>query len=115
MTFKLEQSEAEFQVAVQELATAYGWRWIHIQPGASSNGYWRTPVTGQLGKGFPDLLLVKGDRMVAAELKAQRGKLEPSQEFVLGVLGEVGFVEVYVWRPDDWDEITEVLARADSP
>lgn len=112
MAFKLQETEAQFQARVQQLATFLGWEWIHIQRGLNDRGYWRTPVTGDLGPGWPDLVMLKGDRMLAVELKVSTN-LTPTQERVLGILGATGYIEVYVWRPSDWDEITEVLSRAD--
>lgn len=108
-TFKLEQTEAQFQETVQELATSLGWKWMHVEKVANNRGYWRTPIRGMLGKGFPDLLMVRGTRMLAAELKGHRGRYSASQEEVLGWLSAVGFIEVHRWKPDDWDRIMEVL------
>jgi len=108
--FELEQSEAEFQQAVTALANLKGWRWLHIQPGLTERGRYRTPVSGSLGPGWPDLVLVRGERLLFAELKAQRGKVTGLQEEVLGILTGCRFVEVYVWRPSDWPVVLEVLS-----
>lgn len=105
--FQMEQSEAQFQAAVTSLATLRGWRWMHIRPGLNERGRYRTPVSGSLGPGWPDLVLVKGRRLLFVELKAERGKVTGLQEEVLAVLNEVGMV--YVWRPSDWPLILEVL------
>jgi len=110
-TFKLLETEAMFQARVQDYARLRGWEWMHLQRALNDRGYWRTPVVGTLGNGWPDLILVKGHRMIAAELKVGRGVVSPKQERVLGVLTGLGYVEVYVWRPEDWDLITEVLDR----
>ena len=67
--------------------------------------------------GFPDLVLVRRDRLVFAELKMQKGRLSPLQTDWLHDIRTVaraiqtGNVEVHVWRPADWHsgDIEEVL------
>jgi hypothetical protein len=49
---------------------AYGWRAAHFRPARTAKG-WRTPVAAD-GAGFPDLVLVRRTRIVAAELKSGR-------------------------------------------
>jgi hypothetical protein len=101
-------SEAELQAHVVELAEQwFGWRWVHFRPAKTKHG-WRTPVSGPLGKGWPDLILARPGRIVAAELKGDGGKVEPEQQDVLAALAAAG-VETYVWWPKDWNEIVEVL------
>ena len=101
-----KESEAEFQRWVMELADVLGWSTVHFRPAMTSKGY-RTPVSGPLGKGWPDLVLVR-ERVIFAELKSDKGKLSLEQDYVLGELRNAG-AEVYVWRPQDRDEIGEVL------
>lgn len=99
-------TEAEFQRQVTDLATILGWEHAHFRPAQTSKG-WRTPVSGTLGKGFPDLILARRDRLIFAELKADKGKLSTDQERVLDVL--ILAAEVRVWRPADFDRIAEIL------
>lgn len=105
--FQMQLSEAQFQAQVQDLASLNGWRWMHIRPGLNERGRYRTPVSGSLGAGWPDLVLVKGPRILFVELKAQAGQLTDSQKDVLYVLG--GVAPVYVWRPRDWEDVLSVL------
>ncbi len=100
-------SEKDFLAAVTALAQARGWRVAHFRPGLTRSGKWRTAVQGD-GKGFPDLVLVRRERLLWAELKADGGKLSPAQEDWLFAL-EVAGQDVWVWRPKDWQEIEEVL------
>lgn len=58
--------------------------------------------------GFPDLVLVRGDRCIFAELKTERGKLTDAQAYWIERLRGCPQLEVYVWRPSDEEE---VLAR----
>lgn len=101
-------TEAAFQQQVTDLAELTGWAWAHFRPAMTSNG-WRTPVSGPIGAGFPDLVLVRArdKRLIFAELKAARGPLSEVQESTLATLREVA--EVHVWRPADFDAIAEVL------
>lgn len=109
--FKIAQTESQFQAAVQDYATLNQWSWMHIQKALNDRGYWRTPITGQLGKGWPDLVLCRGSRLLFVELKGEHGKVTGIQSEVLAVLGVVPCAEVYVWRPSDWPLILDTLKR----
>jgi hypothetical protein len=62
------------------------------------------------GKGWPDLTLVRGDRLIFAELKSTEGKLTDDQVEWLTMLGNVGTVAI--WRPCDWlDGSIETVLR----
>ena len=102
--------EAELLSNVLELASLFGWRSAHFRPAMTAHG-WRTAVSGD-GKGFPDLVLVRGDRLIAAKLKSEFGGLSDDQRIWLDVLGAVA--EVHVWRPADWTSgsIESVLRRS---
>lgn len=100
-------SERDFQRAVIDLAHMLSWRVAHFRPAKTSKG-WRTPVEAD-GAGWPDLILCRGERIVAAELKAGRNKTTAQQDDWLAHLAATG-VEVFVWRPDDLHgQILEVL------
>lgn len=105
---KVELSEAEFQKQVTDLADLRGWQWMHIQRMGDPMGHWRTPVTGPLGKGWPDLVLVRGNHLIFAELKRQGKLLTVDQQQVQLMMYEAA--PYYVWRPSDWAEIVSVLA-----
>lgn len=107
-------SEADFMRQVTELAELLGYETLHLRGAWSSKGY-RVPVQGSLGKGWPDLVLlrVRDRRLIFAELKADIGKVSAEQEAVLDMLGVLTDlapeIEVRVWRPADFDRITEIL------
>lgn len=125
-------SERDFQRQVTDLAEILGWEFVHFRPAQTSKG-WRTPVSGSLGKGWPDLFLARAKfmdrRIIFAELKRDGGKLTQEQERVRTLLVDIGLsialdsgwvtnpqlrqihpkVEYHVWRPSDFDAITEVL------
>lgn len=92
-------TERELQFAVIECAQLLGYRVAHFRPAQTSKG-WRTPVEAD-GAGWPDLVLVRGPRLIFAELKSATGKLSPAQEEWKDTLERAGQT-VYVWRPADW-------------
>lgn len=106
-------TEAQWLTTVQQIATAHSWRCFH----APDN----RPVTARSGRryvqnvraGFPDLVAVRGPRLLFAELKREgpAGVISPDQHAWLTDLAAAS-VEVYVWRPSDLDEVTAVLGRA---
>jgi hypothetical protein len=51
--------------------------------------------------GFPDLVLVRHERLLFVELKSGKGKLTPAQAQWFGRLSQAG-ASVRVWRPSDW-------------
>ncbi len=99
-------TEAQFQDTVTEYATLRGWRWTHFRPAKTDKG-WRTPLQGS--RGFPDLVLVRGLRLIFAEVKSERGILSADQKEWQDDLELVPEIEYYLWRPSDWDKIEAVL------
>jgi hypothetical protein len=70
--------EKDLQRAVIDLAHLMGWRVAHFRPAQTARG-WRTAVEAD-GKGFPDLVLTRGGRVMFRELKCNGGKASPEQE-----------------------------------
>lgn len=89
-------AEKEFLAQAVQLARLCGWLCYHTLDSRGSAG------------GFPDLVLVKGRRVVWAELKSESGRLSPGQESWRDRLLAAG-QEWYCWRPSDWPEIGRVL------
>ena len=101
-------TEAQLQSAIVDLAHALGYRAAHFRPALTSKG-WRTPVSAD-GKGFPDLNLVKKDRVVYIECKSEKGKLSLAQkEWELAI--RTSGAEYYLFRPSDWlsDKVEKAL------
>ena len=111
-------TERDFMRQVTELAELFGWQWAHFRPAMTTTG-WRTAVSGPLGKGWPDLVLVRPNaaprRLAFVELKRDGAKTQPDQDRVLDVLDDLRWssalagVETYVWRPEDWPQIETIL------
>jgi hypothetical protein len=92
-------SETELLNAVMDLAELWGWRRAHFRAALTKRG-WRTPVQGD-GTGFPDLLLVRRERLFVVELKSASGKVSPEQEAWLTAFRNAG-IDAFVWRPENW-------------
>jgi hypothetical protein len=112
-------SEAHFQQQVVQLAGAYGWRTYHTHDSRRSQ------------PGFPDLVLVRDAELIFAELKTDKGRVRPEQAEWIKALQQVSSalagvfaflkedigvalpaaVDVYIWRPADFDELHARLAR----
>jgi len=94
-------SEADLLKCVLDLAKLKGWLVAHFRPAQTSKG-WRTAVSAD-GFGFPDLVMVRHDRCLFVELKAERGKLSEAQSIWLGFLtGANQRGRVFIWKPSDW-------------
>jgi hypothetical protein len=107
-------TEAELQSVVLELLDLLGWRAMHTRPAQTRHG-WRTPLQGATASGFPDVLAVRGARVLAAELKSARGALSADQRLWLDDLARAG-VESHVWRPSDWTSgLVEAVLRGHPP
>lgn len=100
-------NEAEFTAQVIQYARLHGWRVAHFRPALTAKG-WRTPVQGD-GKGFPDLVLVRGGEIVFAELKCGKNKPSAEQREWLDELARNAGVRVREWKPEDWPEIERIL------
>lgn len=100
-------SEAEFQRAFLALAKTFGWLTAHFRASKNAAGRWQTAVQGD-GAGFPDTILVRGKRLIAAELKVGKNKTTPEQDEWLEAFKGTG-AETFVWYPADWSTIEETL------
>ena len=80
---------------------------MHSRPAKGRDGRWRTALQGHAG--FPDLVLVHKERrlLLFAELKSEKGKVEPEQQAWLEAL-EAAHAAV-VWRPADLPRIISFL------
>lgn len=91
-------TEKEWMATVVEYARLRGWMVYHTHDSRRSEA------------GFPDLTLVKGERLMFVELKRDGLNPTPAQQAWLKALEGAG-AETYVWRPADWSDTVEVLMR----
>ena len=89
-------AEKELQKNIRDLAKVMGWDFVYSIPDSRM----------ATARGMPDLLMLKEKRLLFAELKTQSGKLRLEQRQVLYLLEIVEGVEVHVWRPSDWLDVT---------
>lgn len=101
-------TERQFQDRVIAEARLRGWLVAHFRPLMNRHGKWSTAMQGD--PGFPDLVMARPPRLIFAELKSDKGKTSPAQDAWLAALRGQIDAEVYLWRPDDADYITQVLA-----
>lgn len=96
----MAETEKQFEAAVVEYAKLTGWLVYHTRDSRGSVA------------GFPDLMMVRGDRLVVAELKTEKGRVSPAQQQWLDALALTCHraLGVYLWRPSDWSSI-ELLLR----
>ena len=92
----VEISEKQFQAEVQAFARRHGWRCHHHT------------ISKRSQPGWFDLVLVRGKRVIFAELKTSVGKLSEAQQEWFEAFKEAG-QEVYIWRPSDWGDIVNRL------
>lgn len=96
-------SETSFQRQVVELAERCSW-WV-----------WHDNDSRRNKAGLPDLIMIRPPRVVFVELKAQKGRFRPAQKMVLELLSRCPGVEVYSWRPSDWDTLKPVVMQRVRP
>lgn len=98
-------TEADFQRTVTQMADAYSWRWYHSPSNSPGAGGWVQNVRA----GFPDLVLIRGKRLLFLELKRETGKTTAAQDEWLFALRDAG-VEAWVVRPSMMRELRALLA-----
>ncbi len=90
-------TERDFMAQIIQAAILLGWRIYHTHDSR------RSPA------GFPDLFMVRGSRVLAFEVKTQRGKLtQPQQDWLTDM--QIAGIDVKIARPSDWEWIQKVLA-----
>lgn len=106
--------EADFQKVLVQFARIMGWD-VHWHPDEKQNaksGRWDLMPP----PGFPDLVMVRDERILFVELKGQRGKLSHDQEYWQEALVKLhwpsqGVVTYFCWKPENWDLIVSVLVK----
>lgn len=95
-------SEKDFQSALLDIARVLGYRAYHTHDSRRSE------------PGFPDIVLVRGSRLIFAELKTDTGRTTTEQDGWLSALQGTS-AEVYVWRPKQMQDIIPLLRRKEAP
>lgn len=99
-TAQPRMTEKQLQTHVIHAAKQLGWMAYHTWMSAHSE------------PGFPDLILVRGGRCLAIELKRDGAMATPAQAAWLVALNLVDGIDGYVIRPADWHRgMVEELLR----
>ena len=91
-------TEKQFQENIRQLALYLGYDFIY-----------HTHDSRHSPAGFPDLIILRDGRMIVAELKAEGGELTAEQYFWLVEFSKIPSAEIYLWKPSDFESITEIL------
>jgi Holliday junction resolvase len=91
-------TEKDLQSTIVDLLHLYGWITYHTFDSRRS-----TP-------GFPDLVAIKGTRLLALELKSDLGKVTEEQYGWLRAFAGVTRVEAFVVRPENVDELNLIAS-----
>src|SRR3990172_6784273 len=89
--------ECDFQSRVIRLAESLGWYCYHTHDSRRSQ------------KGFPDLVMVRGDTCLFVELKRESGSLSVDQSRWLSALREVKRVDAFLLRPSGYEALETLL------
>jgi len=95
-------SEATFQRQVEDLLTIHGWATFHDLTGKTS---------GNAAKGFPDIIAIRGPRLIALELKTQNGRVTAEQTEWIARFDRVETTDAHIVRPADFDVLEARLRR----
>ena len=98
-------SEAKLQALVRRFARLTGWEYQY-----------HTYDSRRSDEGFPDLVLGRESVILFVELKTQKGKLSPEQEWWQSFLVRMedasrGAIRYRCWRPADFDLMVATLAE----
>lgn len=92
----MKLSEAAWQGLVTDTAATFGWHVTHF------------PQMVGNPRGYPDLVLMRGEDYLLVELKRENGVLSDGQtrwHMHAALFG----ITVHVWRPSDWPTVAKVL------
>lgn len=90
-------SEKQFMAQVIQFAKLHSWLVYHTHDSRRSE------------PGFPDLVLVRGERLLFVELKLDDTRTSQEQDKWIDAIRRAR-VQVLVWRPRFWASIEEVLS-----
>lgn len=97
-------SEASFQKMVIQIAQSNGWKYYHPPDNIPNKQGKRQNIVS----GYPDLTLVRGERLIFAELKRNTGYASKEQKEWIEALSTAK-AEAYIWKPKDLHTIIKLL------
>lgn len=97
--------ERAVQKAVEDMLTLYGWKWFHAPDNKpSAAGHVQKIISG-----FPDIIAVRGTRIVVIENKKELEHPREDQEAWLLAFKRTGKVETHIIRPSTMRFLQEQL------
>jgi hypothetical protein len=91
------ESEKAFQAAIVAEARKLGWL------------TWSCTISRKSQAGWPDITLIRGNRIIFAELKYATDPTAAQLTYGEALAAVGGNVEYKLWRPEHWAEIMESL------
>ena len=91
------ETEEHFMQRIIDLARQLGWLVYHCRDSRGSQ------------PGFPDLILLKGKKLIVWECKSLKGRTTPSQQEWLDAFWCAGVTEAHVIHPPAWEYIRRTL------
>lgn len=91
--------ERDFQQQIIEAAHLLDWKVYH------------TYDSRRCQPGYPDLTMVKPPRVIFAEIKQEGKYPTPIQREWQEALRRCPGVEVYVWKPSQWEDAVKILSN----
>jgi hypothetical protein len=98
--------EAALQKAVEDMLTQFGWKWFHAPDNKPSRSTGRVQ---RVVPGFPDIVALRGTRIVIIENKRETESPREDQEEWLEAWRRTGKAEVFVIRPSTMRSLADVL------
>jgi hypothetical protein len=89
-------SEKQFMAEVMKLLKEHRWRTYHTHDSRKSNA------------GFPDIVAVRGRRVLWIELKTEEGRVSAAQQNWIDDLVAAG-QKAFVLRPSQWEELVRLV------
>lgn len=95
--------EKEWQRTLIDTLEFFGWAVNHMRPAMNQQGDWRTAYSAP---GWPDLVALRGQWLIAIEVKGETTRVQRNQREWLGRFAQLRGGRAWILRPQDsWDSI----------
>ena len=99
-------TESDLMESIMQYAELKGWAYMHAYDSRRVKCY--HPDMPEAKGGFPDLMLIRDNRLLFVEVKAEWGRLTVRQERWADSIRKAQ-IECAIVRPSNWDEFRKVL------
>lgn len=105
-------AERDWQKVIVNGMEERGWIVNHVGKARTAKGDWVTPTTSS---GYPDLVAVRGPRLLAVEVKDRRKPVDPRQVAWLLLFATIPTANAWVLRPTmDWHNLAAWLTNPET-